>query len=161
MANSRRQSASRLSRIGRIILTLPLIALLLSITVVLVGAYFVCGLFLQAVIWICWCSWGRRVLLVYSDSPVWKGYLEQEIIPRLPKSTIVLNWSQRRRWRWWSLAVLAFCYFGGYREYNPLAVVFRPFRWARTYRFYKAFRDFKHGRTQKLEKIVHNLFQSV
>jgi hypothetical protein len=71
-------------------------------------------------------SSGKRVLFVYSNSPVWQSYIENNILPRLPHGSVVLNWSERRRWRWWSLSAAAFHFFGGSREFNPLAVVVRP-----------------------------------
>lgn len=61
------------------------------------------------------------------------------------------------RWRR-SLAVLAFCYFGGHRTFNPLALVFRPFRLARHFRFYDPFQDFKHGKTDAVTKMEGELY---
>ena len=157
----RSQGTSRLARVGQIAVAVPVLLLLLPLVVLVLGIYFLYGLALQVLIWSCWCTRGTRVLLVYSDSPVWHDYLEREVIPRLPQRTVVLNWSERRQWASWSLAVWAFRYFGGHREYNPLAVVFRPFRWARTFRLYEPFRDFKHGKTASLQQAVHDLFRCV
>src|SRR5207249_2405604 len=42
---------------------------------------------------------GRFVLLVYSDSPNWKTYIESKILPRLGSGVVTLNWSQRKEWR--------------------------------------------------------------
>ena len=55
-----------------------------------------------------------------------------------------MNWSQRKRWRF-SIARLAFHHFGGNREFNPIAVVFRPFRRTRTFRFWLPFKELKVG----------------
>jgi hypothetical protein len=101
-------------------------------------AYGVDALSLHVLLWLLWSPVGRRVLVVYSDSPIWQPFFENRIIPRLPPSSIVLNWFGRRRWRRWSLAYLAFRFFAG-REFNPLAVVIRPLRWGRTFRFWRAF----------------------
>lgn len=79
------------------------------------------GALLYLAVWLVWCVRGRYVLLVYSDSPIWRDYFKNEIIPVLDKRAVTLNWSQRKRWRL-SLAVLAFRRFGGRREFNPLAV---------------------------------------
>lgn len=105
-----------------------------------------------------WLLWGRRVLFVYSDSPVWQSYIEEHLLPALPDGSVVLNWSERRHWKRWSLASTAFRFFGGWREFNPLAVVIRPFHWSRTFRFWRAFRDFKHGKRESLEKIQAEFF---
>ena len=71
---------------------------------------------------------------------------------------LLFNWSHRRRWRR-ALAVLVFRYFGGHREFNPMAVVFRPFRRAKTFRFYASFRDFKHGETEAVPKMEQELYE--
>jgi hypothetical protein len=112
----------------------------------LYGLYWIC---LRVAIWGWWCSRGRDVLLVYSDSPIWREYVEQNMLPRFSKRAIVMNWSERRRWRF-SLGWMAFHHFGGNREFNPMAVVFRPFRRTRTFRFWTAFRAMKAGRPAAL-----------
>lgn len=135
----------------------PLLAALLILALL---AYGVCGLLLHVLLWLLWSPVGKRVLLVYSNSPTWQSYIEERIIPRLPPETVVLNWSERRRWRRWSLAYLVFRFFGGRYEFNPLAVVIRPFRWGRTFRFWRAFRDFKHGRRETLAKVEAQFFHA-
>jgi hypothetical protein len=54
---------------------------------------------------------------------------------------------------------MAFHYFGGDRNFNPIGIVFRPLRFVRTYRFFEAFRDFKHGDASKVEEIKKQLFE--
>ena len=83
------------------------------------------GLGLHLVIWLVWGARGQHVLFVYSNSPNWQDYIEQQILPRLPHNVAVLNWSERQKWRWSSLAVQAFYFFGGMSDYVPLAVIFR------------------------------------
>ena len=113
---------------------------------------------LHILIWIFWCARGRDVLCVYSDSPIWHDYIEQRLLPPIRHRAVVLNWSQRKRWRP-SLARAAFHHFGGNREFNPLAVVFRPFRVSRKFRFWQPFRDFKQGRPEALQKMEKDFFQ--
>jgi hypothetical protein len=57
--------------------------------------------------------------------------------------------------------VLAFWYFGGSREFNPLAVVFRPLRLPRVFRFYEPFREFKHGKTEAVENMTRKFLECV
>ncbi|MGB8983865.1 MAG: hypothetical protein WCC12_18490, partial [Anaerolineales bacterium] len=97
---------------------------------------------------------------VYSDSPTWKDYIERETLPRLGKRAVILNWSERRNWKT-SLPVLAFRTFGGYRNFNPIGIVIRPFRCAKTYRFFEAFKEFKQGDRGKVEKISMELFKTL
>ena len=146
-----------------IIVSAPLIIivvlLLIPLTPLLFATYLLFGIVLQLIIWVSWCTRGVNVLLVYSESPNWHDYVETRIIPRLPASAVVLNWSHRRKWKFLTLPVIAFRFFGGSREFNPLVVVFQPFRWAKTYRFWKAFKDFKHGKSGVLDTLESELFE--
>lgn len=139
------------------VILLPLIVVVFALYLTFYLSY---GVFLYLAVWCCWCARGRHVLFVYSDSPIWHDYVEEHILHRLRKRAVVLNWSQRSRWKC-TLAVLAFRYFGGSREFNPLAVVFRPFRLARRFRFYEPFREFKHGKTEAVNKMEVDLFDLV
>lgn len=136
-----------------------LIALLLiafsPILIVVILLYFLWGAVLCIAIWLTWKK--QRVLFVYSNSPIWKDYIEKEILPYVRDRVVILNWSERRIWKN-SLAVLAFRYFGGYRNFNPIGIVFHPFRFVKTYRFFEAFQEFKHGNTRKVEALKKELF---
>ena len=136
---------------------LLLFIVFLPLIIVALVFYLLAGLFLHLAVWCIWCARGRYVLFVYSDSPIWHDYVEQQILPRLGERAVVLNWSARSRWQR-TLPVLAFRYFGGYRSFNPMAVVFRPFRFARRFRFYEPFRDFKHGKTEAVTKMEAELY---
>jgi hypothetical protein len=70
---------------------------------------------------------------------------------------VILNWSERRKWKN-SIAILAFRYFGGYRNFNPMEMIFHPFRLVKTYRFFEACKEFKHGDPKKVEEIRDRLF---
>ena len=108
-----------------------------------------------------WLAWRRQIVIyVYSDSPIWKEYIEREILPYIKDHAVILNWSERRNWKR-SLAVLAFRYFGGYRNYNPIAIVFHPFRLVKTYRFFKAFQEFKRGDSRGVEELKRELFRDL
>jgi hypothetical protein len=48
--------------------------------------------------------------------------------------------------------------FGGSRDFNPLAVVVRPLRWGRAFRFWRAFRDAKHGDRGALQLVETQFF---
>ena len=56
-------------------------------------AYVISALLLHMALWLVWGTLGRRVLFVYSNSPVWQEYIEQNVLPRLPETAVVLNWS--------------------------------------------------------------------
>jgi hypothetical protein len=136
-----------------VVAALPLILL-----VVAVKALFSATLYLA--IWILWCVRGRDVLFVSSESPVWGPYLAENVLPRLGERAVILNWSERKKWRF-SLARTAFYHFGGQREFNPMAVVFRPFRRARIFRFWGPFRDWKHGDPRPLREVERDFLEAI
>jgi len=137
-----------------IALFIPLLLIVLAVALVLFVVATVC---IHAIIWAWWCLRGRDILFVYSDSPIWHDYIEDRILPYLGDRAVVLNWSRRKRWRV-SVGRLAFHHFGGYRQFNPLAVVFQPFRRSRTFRFWQPFRDFKHGHPEALHRMETEFF---
>jgi hypothetical protein len=145
------------STVSKALITFLLICLS-PILIVVVSLYFLWGAILYVAIWL---TWGKQfVLFVYSDSPTWKDYIEREILPYVKDRAVISNWSERRNWRN-SLAVLAFKYFGGYRNFNPIGMVFRPFHFVKTYRFFEAFQEFKHGDVKKVEEIKNELFADI
>ena len=133
---------------------------IICVLLVVFALYLITSVCLHLLVWLLWCLRGRDILFVYSDSPVWQQYVEQRLLPPIRDRAFVLNWSQRKRWRF-SLARLVFQHFGGYREFNPLAVVFRPFRRTRTFRFWQPFRDFKHGKTATLYRMEKEFFSFI
>lgn len=136
------------------------VVLALPLALIALLSWALLWLCLHLVIWLWWNTRGRDVLLVYSDSPVWHAYIEQQFLPYLGRRAVVLNWSERNRWGI-SLGRVAFRFFGGRREFNPLAVVFRPFRRTQTFRFWAAFRDMKHGRPELLQTVEHRFFDRI
>jgi hypothetical protein len=144
----------------RVVVVVPLVPVLIAVVVIALLAFAVASACMHVVVWTWWCLRGRDILFVYSDSPVWRDYVEQNILPHLGERAIVLNWSQRKQWRF-SVARLAFHHFGGYRQFNPLAVVFRPLRRTRTFRFWEPFKDFKHGRPAALQTMELEFFSLI
>ena len=136
----------------------PLVIVLLPVVAVTLLLWLTCALLLLAVVWLTWCPRRRYAVVVYSNSPVWQDYFEREVIPRLGERAIVLNWSERKGWTL-SLPVILVRVFGGSREFNPMAIVFEPLLWPRRFRFYKAFRSFKHGRPEDVEKLRLEFFR--
>ena len=104
-------------------------------------------------IWLAWGIRGTDILFVFSDNPIWRDYMLSEMLPLVERRAVVLNWSERDEWKRWSLPVLAFRFFAGRKAFNPLIVVFRPFRRAQKYRFWPAFREWKQGNKGAVEKL--------
>jgi hypothetical protein len=111
-------------------------------------------------VWLLWGTRGKDVLLVYSNSPIWHDYIQEQIIPRIESRAVILNWSDRRHWlRRLSLASLVFRVFGGHREFNPMAIYFPPLWFHKTFRFWRAFRDRKHGKPATLKQVENDFFR--
>jgi hypothetical protein len=80
-----------------------------------------------------------------------------QVLPLVQERAVVLNWSERKKWPWWSLGVAVFHHFGGGGDFNPLVVLFQPFRLARVFRFWSAFKDWKHGYKEPVERLRQEL----
>jgi len=101
---------------------------------------------------------GKDLLLVTSDSPHWRAYIEEHWLSRWGDRAVVINWSERSRWDRTRPEIGLFREFSRAREFNPLAIVV-PSRGEHVIvvRFWKAFRDHKHGKPQKLLKAEKDL----
>jgi hypothetical protein len=153
---------SDLPGIGLLILSLPiLLVAVVPMVIVVGGIYLLVAVLLHLAVVLFWLPRGRRVLFVYSNSPTWQAYVEAEILPRLPPRAVVLNWSDRKNWPRFSLSTWLFDTFAGSREFNPIAIVFRPLAPPRRFRFWRAFRDYRHGRPQSLRQIEADLFRFI
>lgn len=108
------------------------------------------GIVLRLAVWIWWCPRGRTVLVVTSASPVWDEYMAERVL------SIVLKWSQRKHWRP-SLATSVFHHFGGCLNFNPMVIVFRPLGRTHVFRYFKAFRDYKHGNAKPIRRLTTDL----
>jgi hypothetical protein len=95
---------------------------------------------------------------VYSDSSIWKEHIETEVIPQLSDRVVILNWSRRKEWRV-SLATLAFQHFAGSKEFNPMAIVFRPFRSRVEFRFWRPFQAWKKNKRDELEAMERSFIE--
>jgi len=136
----------------------PLLLVLLPLVAIAGVLWLMGAVLLQLVVWLTWCSRGRYVLVVYSNSPIWREYFEQNVLPAVGSRGVVLNWSDRKQWSY-SLPVALFRFFAGRRDFNPLAIVFQPLTWPRRFRFYPAFQAFKHGRPEGVERMRLELFE--
>ena len=113
-----------------------------------------------------WWRWrGTRIqgILVYSDSPNWKPYIEENWLPHLEGRVVILNWSARGKWTG-TLPVRIFRHFGIGQDdvnFNPIVILSRGLRHPLTYRFLYAFRDAKHGRSEALKCLEEQMFSEI
>ena len=98
-----------------------------------------------------WGAHGKRMLLVYSNSPNWQAYVEENLRPQLDSIAVVLNWSERVTWTERNpFEADIFRTWAGDQEFNPLAIIIPADGAVRVIRFWQAFRDYKHGKDRTL-----------
>jgi hypothetical protein len=98
-----------------------------------------------------WGEQGKRLLMVYSQSPNWQAYIEENWLPQLQSVAVVLNWSERRIWaERHPLEADIFRTWAGDRAFNPLAIIIPAEGPVQVIRFWQAFRDYKHGKDRTL-----------
>jgi len=105
---------------------------------------------------------GKVAVLVYSDSPNWKNYIEERMLPPVRDRVVILNWSQRSQWKHHPpLEAKIFEYWGGSREFNPMAIIIPPRGQVRLIRFWKAFMEFKHGKPKSLDSLCEEFHEAI
>jgi hypothetical protein len=156
-----RQGGRIVRKVGLAALLVLLLPLLIVCVFAFLALYLLHRVALYILIWFWWLPRSKDVLFVYSDSPIWHEYMTAQILPLVQDRAIVLNWSERRKWPRWSLAAHVFHSFGGDYEFNPLIILFRPFRLARIFRFWRAFREWKDGRPDPIERLRQELLQAL
>lgn len=119
-----------------------------------------------------WLPQNKFILFVYSDNELWKDYAEKYIIPKIAANAVILNWSNRRDWiNSNSLEARLFRNFQYGREwiwrqnirmggqnYNHMAIVFKPWSQPKVINFYKALKDYKFGKDEKLKTVESELY---
>ncbi len=104
---------------------------------------------------------GFRGVMVTSDSPNWRDYIQKNWMPRIGQQFYMLNWSDRRKWEK-NLPVRVFRHFCGTHEnYCPSIILFQGLRHPLVYRFFYAFRDYKHGDEEALRRLENHLFETI
>lgn len=131
---------------------------LLPVALVVGLGYLTWSAALYACVWLRHPSW---VVFVYSDSPKWKDHIEEHILPTLPPGSVVLNWSQRKRWSRLSLAVQTFRRFGGSREFCPIGIIFQRGRRTQQFRFFEPFQLARRGNLSALETLQESFTSAV
>lgn len=144
-----------------IVLFIVFSPILLPLLLVSFVAFTIYKSILYLMVWILWIPRGKDVLVVYSNSPIWHDYFSNEIIPLVKDRAVILNWSQRKEWRNWTLETNLFRTFAGRTHFNPMVMVFRPLRSAKRFRFWEPFKYWKRGDTWKVEEMKRSLSDSL
>ncbi len=152
-----------LSRAGKFVTGVLIVCLIIVLLpfLLLYGLWrFVYGIWLRVRFHIKWIRKGKNIIFVYSESPNWQRYIEENIFPELEPYYIPLNWSARSKWREHKpLEAKIFTHWGGDTEFNPMAIIFLNMWRVKTIRFFQAFKDYKHGRDSLLKKCQEELFE--
>ena len=146
---------------GTLFLVAALLASIVAIPILLVVVplYFLYRALLRLLVELLWVSRGRRILLIYSRSPIWQEHIETTWLPRLQRHAVVLNWSDRKEWhRVAPLSGWVFRHWAPPRNFNPGVILFPGFLSTRQLGFYDAFRDWKHGNDRALRQAESELF---
>ena len=142
-------------------LLVALFPIVLPLALLVLTLYLMHRIALHLLVWALWLPRGKSVLFVYSESPIWQEYMATQILPLVQDRAVVLNWSERGRWPRWSFRVHVFRAFGGDYNFNPMVVLFRPFRSAKVFRFWSAFKDWKRGHPETVERLREELVSSL
>ncbi len=154
-------TAARKDRPLTIAVGLTTVFLLFPLGVLFMVGWLLATIALHLALLVLWLPRGRRVLFVYSDNPRWKPYLDEHVVPRLPKNAVVLDWSARARWSPFSLGVCLFRMWSGARDFNPMAIVVRPWPSPKIFRFFGAFDELAHGRPEPLRQVEAALLNEI
>ncbi len=151
------QKSSRLQNKLFLIIILPLLVVW---AIVYLSFYVVCRAFLRVILGVAVILKGKRILLVYSRSPKWEEYIENNWIPRFRDHAMVLNWSDRLKWkRWNSLPVWIFRLWAPERDFNPMIIFVPWFSPVQKIGFFYAFRDRKQGNEENLIMNEEQIFK--
>ena len=152
-----RQRITVRNRIGKIALIVVFLPLILPLFLLAVALFALHRLSLYLLVWLLWLPKGKDTLFVFSNSPIWHDYMSQQVLPLVQDRAVVLNWSERSTWRKWRLSQQVFYSFGGRREFNPMVIIFRPICRAKVFRFWSAFKEWKHGHAGHVEELTNRL----
>jgi hypothetical protein len=93
---------------------------------------------------------GKDVVVVYTDSSHWKEYIETRWLPRLGERAIAFDRS--KPWREDQLEARLWRTVAGQAEHTPVVIVVPPRGKVQIVRFWRAFRDHKHGKDRRLRE---------
>ena len=91
---------------------------------------------------------GKDMIVVYTDSPHWQEYIETRWLPRFGERAIALNRS--KPWREDQPEARLWRAVAGTAEHTPVVIVVPSRGKVQIVRFWLAFRDFKHGKDERL-----------
>ncbi len=104
-----------------------------------------------------WLPKGKNLLILTSESPIWSGYFQHNVIEKYEDKAHILNWSERKAWKKFSILVWLFNSFLGTQEHTPSVILFSPWYQPKIFRFWRPFKEFKHGKPNDVETMLRSL----
>lgn len=104
---------------------------------------------------------GKFVLLAYSNNRKWAPFIETRLLPCIGDACVIVDRSHAQWKDRFPLEASVISHWGGYREHNPLAVVFPRAGRARVFRMYEAFQELQRGKQHRLEQVSKQLIDTV
>ena len=105
---------------------------------------------LRFLFWVKWHHYNKFIVFVYSDNPLWKRYIESNILPHVARYAVTLNRSRPAQWQYRRLEALIWSHWGGGAEYSPMAIVFPPHLPPHVFRFWAPFKALRYGKEAPL-----------
>jgi len=139
-----------------VIVGLALVPVLLLYAVVL----WIQGLALRTRAAVTWPR-GTIALVAYTRSAAWAPYIEEQLLPAIGHACIVIDRSNAQWKQRYPLERRLIDHFGGWRENNPIAIVFPPRARTKVFRMYPGFREAQKGRSKELETTVSLLRETI
>jgi hypothetical protein len=107
---------------------------------------------------VAWLPRGRRVLFVTTASDArWKRYIDENVLPQLPRTAVVLDGTTRDQWSPLQLAPWLFRMWSGPRADGPIAIVVRPLSGPRVFRFSEPLLQLDLGHPEGVQAIQRDL----
>jgi hypothetical protein len=97
---------------------------------------------------------GKTVLIAYTNSAAWTPYIENELLPRLGATAVVVNRSQSDWKKRFPLETKMLHFWGDGLRANPVVIVRMGWFKVRVFRLYDAFRAAQHGKTEELTRSI-------
>lgn len=145
-----------------VFVVVPLIILVvIPLTILILPVWLLEGAFLRLWFWYRWKVHGQNIILTTSNSPKWKDYMTEFVIPHAADNAMVLNWSERKSWR--QIARLPAWarerWVGrGQKGHCPSIVFMKSILNIETISLYEPFRLYNRGDATDLENVLNKFF---
>lgn len=126
---------------------------------------FIFGILLRVKWWFKYGRIGKNFLIVYSNSPKWESYFQNEIIPLFNNNAVIVNISTDHNIAKTHIELVAHKEWAGYENHTPIVLYIPKFGIVKKVRFYSAFIEAKKtnidspiiNKTEELKEMLNSL----